>query len=177
MGAKRKDVSTLRHVILHTLGDRAAGVEQCDAYIYECFRAFANSKLDVVLDYRYLMKAPFYLSELVVPCLVHADEYSEKDEVKGNIPTPRLLRLFPNLRTLDIQCGIKKWNYNHTVSISHLCATFPELALLEHEHIRLRTRHVQPGASGAGRAGGKGHERVCGTRKRCDVFLSSITSL
>ena len=135
---KRKDVGMLRHVIAHAIGDSFAGVEQYDAYIYECFRAFAHSKLDVVLDYADLKDAPSHLCELVVPCLVHSDEYSAKGELSANIPTPTLLRLFPNLRTLNIHCGGKNkyHNSNHPVSVSTLCATFSEQALRQHEHIR-----------------------------------------
>ena len=79
------------------------------------------------------------MCELVVPCIVHERYYSAKGELCANIPTPTLLRLFPNLRTLNIRCGFKyneEENYNHPVSVSTLCATFPEQALRQHEHIR-----------------------------------------
>ena len=49
-----------------------------------------------------------------------------------------LLRLFPNLKRIVISCGYDDERHyiynNHPVSISSLCATFPEQALSQHEH-------------------------------------------
>jgi len=130
---QRKHARILKHLIDCTVGvTTALSVNRkYDEYIYDCFRAFTQSKLDIVLDYGFLRVVPSYFAQLIFYSFVNTNVMTVADGEKANIPREMLLRLFPNVQKLTIN-----QHKHHRLSFTALCSVFSKEFLAEHGQIQ-----------------------------------------